>query len=90
MNGRSDNTHVGVIAVGTPDLKQRIGKMDYVVEVVKTERELISRFIDKVRDDWDPEALAGYEVHHSSWGYLLERGASDALKSELSTPPAPG
>lgn len=73
MNGRLSDTHVGVIAVGTTDLLRLVGKTDYVVEVVDTEHDLMNRFIDLVRDKWDPEAVAGYEVHHASWGYLLER-----------------
>jgi DNA polymerase zeta len=73
LNGRVPETHVGVLAVGKPDLLRKIGKTEYVVEVVESEHELFNRFIDLVRYDWDPEAVAGYEVHRASWGYLLER-----------------
>ncbi|BGP44636.1 DNA polymerase zeta [Rhodotorula kratochvilovae] len=72
-NGRSENTHVGVIVVGEEDMYRRLGITDYYFEVVETERDLIEAFIDKLRDEWDPECVAGFEVHHGSWGYLLER-----------------
>ncbi|GAA6052660.1 hypothetical protein JCM3770_003916 [Rhodotorula araucariae] len=72
-NGRSDNTHVGVIVIGEEDMYRRLGITDYYFEVVETERDLVEAFIDKLRDEWDPECVAGFEVHHGSWGYLLER-----------------
>lgn len=73
MNGNVPETHVGVLVVGERDLSKKIGKTDYVVEVLETEQDLFNRFIDLVRYTWDPEAVAGYEVHRASWGYLLER-----------------
>lgn len=74
VNGRSSNTHVGVIAVGTDDSYRVLGITDYAIEFVEDERTLIETFVDKLRNDWDPECVAGYEVHHASWGFLLERG----------------
>ncbi|CEQ38813.1 SPOSA6832_00268 [Sporobolomyces salmonicolor] len=73
INGRSENTHVGVIIVGDEILKKKLGSTNYLVEVVEDERQLIDVWIDKVRFEFDPECLAGYEVHHGSWGYLIER-----------------
>ena len=74
-NGRDPeaNRHVGVIAVGPPSLKKQVGNMGIAFDVVPDELALIKLFVRRVRDDWDPECFAGYEVHHSSWGYLLER-----------------
>lgn len=72
FNGRSEDTHVGVIAVGDDKLKSLLGHTDYVFKIVDSESELINEFIDMVRT-WDPECVAGYEVHHGSWGYLIER-----------------
>ncbi|ORY80222.1 hypothetical protein BCR35DRAFT_266236 [Leucosporidium creatinivorum] len=72
FNGRSEDTHVGVIAVGDDKLKALLGHTDYVLKLVDSESELINEFIDMVRT-WDPECVAGYEVHHASWGYLIER-----------------
>ncbi|GAA5962119.1 hypothetical protein JCM21900_003552 [Sporobolomyces salmonicolor] len=73
INGRSENTHVGVIIVGDEILKKKLGSTNYLVEVVEDEQQLIDVWIDKVRFEFDPECLAGYEVHHGSWGYLIER-----------------
>ncbi|GAA5859597.1 hypothetical protein JCM8547_006156 [Rhodosporidiobolus lusitaniae] len=74
VNGRSDNTHVGILMVGDEiDIKRKLGNPDFVVEAVENEEKLIERFVEKLRYDWDPECVAGFEVHHSSWGYLLER-----------------
>lgn len=74
-NGRDPeaNRHVGVIAVGSSSLKKQVGNMGIAFDVVPDELALIKLFVRKVRDEWDPECFAGYEVHHSSWGYLLER-----------------
>ncbi|EER38660.1 polymerase zeta subunit [Histoplasma capsulatum H143] len=37
-----------------------------------TELDLLTRLVDVVRQR-DPDILTGYEVHNSSWGYLIER-----------------
>ena len=42
------------------------------VEEEATELELINRMVDIVRA-YDPDILTGYEVHGSSWGYMIER-----------------
>ena len=42
------------------------------VDVEPSELELLSKMVDIVRI-WDPDILTGYEVHNSSWGYLIER-----------------
>lgn len=39
---------------------------------VATEEDAILQVIHLVRA-MDPEILAGYEIHKSSWGYLIER-----------------
>lgn len=77
-NGREPGRHIGIVAVGKPNLAKKIGKIgNIVVEVVETEYDLMDLLVQRVRNDWDPEIFAGYEVHHSSWGYLIER-AQDA------------
>ncbi|OHE95822.1 DNA polymerase family B [Colletotrichum orchidophilum] len=68
----------GIIAgvvVSSPDgsLAQRMRR--YVsAEVVEESSELdvMVRMVQIVRDH-DPDVLTGYEVHGSSWGYLIER-----------------
>ena len=42
------------------------------VEEEATELELLMKMADIVRR-YDPDILTGYEVHNSSWGYLIER-----------------
>ncbi|GAA5899314.1 DNA-directed DNA polymerase [Sporobolomyces salmoneus] len=72
-NGRSENTHVGAIVVGDESLRKKLGPTDYVLELVEDERQLVEVLLEKVRFEFDPECLSGFEVHHGSWGYLLER-----------------
>ncbi|KAK0390713.1 hypothetical protein NLU13_0216 [Sarocladium strictum] len=63
------------IVILDPDgtLAPRVRKQ-VVGEVVaeETELDLMTRMIDIVRNH-DPDILTGYEVHGSSWGYLIER-----------------
>lgn len=42
------------------------------VDEEQSELELLVKMVDIVRF-WDPDILTGYEVHNSSWGYLIER-----------------
>ncbi|GAA5838346.1 hypothetical protein JCM9279_003213 [Rhodotorula babjevae] len=71
-NGRNEKTHVGYIVVGDGKKYEHLDNRCHV-HVVETERDLIELFLDKLRMEWDPECVAGFEVHHGSWGYLLER-----------------
>ena len=70
----SSGAHVGMISHGTggkPEAKiSKAAKID--VEHEPTELDLITRVVDMVRFH-DPDILTGYEVHNSSWGYLIER-----------------
>ena len=65
--------HVGMISHGARRANAkslRSGKVD--VEHEPTELDLMTRIVDLVRFH-DPDILTGYEVHNSSWGYLIER-----------------
>ncbi|KAJ4358509.1 DNA polymerase zeta [Didymosphaeria variabile] len=42
------------------------------VDYEEDELDLINRIVDIVRH-FDPDIMAGYEVHNGSWGYLIER-----------------
>ncbi|KAH9828841.1 DNA polymerase type-B family [Teratosphaeria destructans] len=42
------------------------------VEAEETELDMLNKVVDIVRH-YDPDILTGYEVHNSSWGYLIER-----------------
>ncbi|KIX97429.1 uncharacterized protein Z520_06881 [Fonsecaea multimorphosa CBS 102226] len=66
--------HIGILAVaGDSQTAKRISRnVPYDVEEEPTELDVLTRFVDIVRF-YDPDILTGYEVHNSSWGYLIER-----------------
>ena len=74
VNGLNEGTHVGVIALSeTGGLGSKISQMaDVEVDEESSELDLINRMVDIVRRH-DPDILTGYEVHGSSWGYMIER-----------------
>ena len=74
VNGINEGTHVGILALSdTGGLAHSISQHTSVeVEAETSELDLINRIVDIVRD-YDPDILAGYEVHGGSWGYLIER-----------------
>lgn len=65
---------IGVVFQGDeerPELKvSKALRMDWEHE--PAELDLINRLVDIVRLH-DPDILTGYEVHNSSWGYVIER-----------------
>ena len=67
-------TQCGVVALSGQDVPDRKPSTyaDVSVEVEETELDLINRMVDIVRD-YDPDILTGFEVHNSSWGYIIER-----------------
>ncbi|KKK13873.1 hypothetical protein P175DRAFT_0457016 [Aspergillus ochraceoroseus IBT 24754] len=73
-NGDIPGTRVGVIFQGEgdgPEIKvSKALKVDWEHE--PTELDLINRLVDIVRL-YDPDIITGYEVHNSSWGYVIER-----------------
>ena len=73
-NAGHDDQYVGVIVLSTDgDLTQRMRKSVGVdVEEEDNELDVLNRLVDIVRE-YDPDILTGYEVHNSSWGYLIER-----------------
>jgi DNA polymerase zeta len=73
-NGRLPNAHVGMVFHGDGDGPEaKIAKAVTVdFECEGTELDLINRLVDIVRFH-DPDIITGYEVHNSSWGYLMER-----------------
>ncbi|WVR05162.1 hypothetical protein IAU60_002174 [Kwoniella sp. DSM 27419] len=50
----------------------RIRLEDVPYTVVDSELDLINWVVDTVKG-WDPDVLAGWELHNSSWGYLAAR-----------------
>jgi DNA polymerase zeta len=73
-NATTDRPRLGILCLSSEDgIVERIAKQVSVdVEYESDELELINRIVDIVRQ-FDPDILAGYEVHNSSWGYLIER-----------------
>lgn len=69
-----DTTLCGIIVVsehgGLADRMRRHTKTEIIEE--DTELDAMVRMVEIVRSH-DPDVLTGYEVHGSSWGYLIER-----------------
>ncbi|KAK4950188.1 DNA polymerase zeta [Elasticomyces elasticus] len=55
-----------------PDKIQKMLGSAVQVDSEDTELDLLNRMVDIVRAH-DPDILTGFEVHNSSWGYLIER-----------------
>ncbi len=76
--------------------RRRIGHPNTVhVEYFDSELDLINEVVNRVKR-WDPDILAGWEVHASSWGYLVDRAGaefgfvlSDDLSRVISTQSGP-
>ncbi len=73
-NGSKEGIRVGILAVAEGEhTAKKIGRIaHYDVEEEATELDVLTRMVDIVRR-YDPDILTGYEVHNSSWGYLIER-----------------
>ncbi|RYN87811.1 DNA polymerase zeta catalytic subunit [Alternaria tenuissima] len=73
-NATTDRPRAGILCFSDEDgIAQRVAKQAPVeVEYEEDELDLINRVVDIVRQ-FDPDILTGYEVHNSSWGYLIER-----------------
>ncbi|KAF2090449.1 hypothetical protein K490DRAFT_35841 [Saccharata proteae CBS 121410] len=69
-----EGLRVGVLALSDESgvATQIARQVTVEVEHENDELDLINRMVDIVRD-FDPDILTGYEVHNSSWGYLIER-----------------
>lgn len=74
VNSHLPGVHVGMIYQGEGDKPElKISKaLRIEVEHEPTELDLINRLVDMVRHH-DPDIITGYEVHNSSWGYVIER-----------------
>lgn len=74
VNTNGKGIHAGILALAEPrPMARQISQiMPIDVEEEQSELELLTRMVDIVRY-YDPDILTGYEVHNSSWGYLIER-----------------
>lgn len=68
--------HVGILVVdeNVPEKTARVLRRQCraEIQVEYTELDIVIGLIDIVRK-FDPDILTGYEVHSSSWGYIIER-----------------
>ncbi|OCF36582.1 DNA polymerase zeta subunit [Kwoniella heveanensis BCC8398] len=67
--------HAGYVVLSMPDSPidpSRLRLEDVPFTVVESELDLINWVVDTVKG-WDPDVLAGWELHNSSWGYLAAR-----------------
>ncbi|EOA81418.1 DNA polymerase zeta [Exserohilum turcicum] len=73
-NATTDRPRRGILCFSDEDgIAMRIAKQVPVeVEYEEDELDLLNRIVDIVRQ-FDPDILTGYEVHNSSWGYLIQR-----------------
>ena len=74
INANSAGLHLGILTLSRePGMAKKVGRnVSVQVEEESTELDLLMKLVDIVRY-FDPDILTGYEVHNSSWGYLIER-----------------
>ncbi|PKY07828.1 DNA polymerase zeta catalytic subunit [Aspergillus campestris IBT 28561] len=74
INSHLPGVHVGMVFQGEGDMPEaKVSKALRIdLEHEPTELDLLTRIVDIVRFH-DPDIITGYEVHNSSWGYLIER-----------------
>lgn len=70
----SSDIQSGIIVLSEDGVLQQQLQRQTQIEVIeeRSELDLMVRMVEIVRNH-DPDILAGYEVHGSSWGYLVER-----------------
>jgi len=74
----NEDARLGIVVLTDPKddtLTERIRRIvgnSVQIDEEDDELDLFNRMVDIVRSH-DPDILTGYEVHNSSWGYLIER-----------------
>ncbi len=75
--GSRPDLRTGLILVANEGFRaERLGLSHLAVEVVEDELDLFNALIDLMRA-FDPELLVGWEIHSSSWGYIIERASKE-------------
>ncbi|TKY87343.1 hypothetical protein EX895_004020 [Sporisorium graminicola] len=75
--GSRADLRTGLIVVAADNVHvDRLGLSHLALEVVEDELELFNTLIDLVRA-FDPEIIVGWEIHSSSWGYIIERASKE-------------
>lgn len=73
-----EGVKMGIVVLSNPKDDSLVGRIRRIVgnsvqiDEEDDELDLLNRMVDVVRSH-DPDILTGYEVHNSSWGYLIER-----------------
>ncbi|QKX63913.1 uncharacterized protein TRUGW13939_11085 [Talaromyces rugulosus] len=67
-----DGRRMGIIHQPGHVLEPLTKSLNIEVQSEVSELDLMTHLVDIVRS-FDPDILTGYEVHNSSWGYILER-----------------
>ncbi|KAG0225642.1 DNA polymerase zeta, partial [Actinomortierella wolfii] len=74
-NGWAPGYRIGIITHDEALLGEKVGLSalgEHSVVVSQNEKEMIDEAMRLVRH-LDPDILVGYEIHNSSWGYLIDR-----------------
>ena len=73
-NSNVEGLQLGIIALSKdPGIAKKFSRTAPIdLEEESAELDLLMKVVDIVRY-YDPDILTGYEVHNSSWGYLIER-----------------
>ncbi|EED13839.1 DNA polymerase zeta catalytic subunit, putative [Talaromyces stipitatus ATCC 10500] len=72
VNSHLEGVHLGILAQPADVLVPVAASLSIEVQTEASELDLITSLVDIVRSH-DPDIITGYEVHNSSWGYLIER-----------------
>ncbi|KAJ6264149.1 DNA polymerase zeta catalytic subunit [Drechslerella dactyloides] len=72
--GLQEGLHTGALILSESEFDADRLRKQLTIEVERetTELDLLLALVRVVRD-LDPDIITGYEVHNSSWGYLIER-----------------
>lgn len=80
------NYYAGYVVVEPNEQwRQRLRLEEVPCTIVDTELDLINWVVDLVKG-WDPDVLAGWELHNGSWGYLASRAQEAFSKRSCNTP----
>ncbi|KAI3478274.1 hypothetical protein L1887_59798 [Cichorium endivia] len=75
--GSRPDLRTGLILVANEGFRaERLGLSHLAIEVVEDELDLFNALVDLMRA-FDPEILVGWEIHSSSWGYIIERASKE-------------
>lgn len=75
--------YAGYAVIDSQQTREERLRLDGVpCAILDSELDLLNWVIDCVKG-WDPDVLAGWELHNSSWGYLASRANEAFGRSHL-------